>query len=318
MKTYIEKIQKKFKVNEANPIYTPQFSEKDVLNPDSKIIEYPFRELIGCLQWCATVQRPDVQQCTNVLARLVAKPTTRQMVNAGKKVLIYLMSTADEGITYNPKSESDFRKIYQGLLSGNSSTDAVLPDVNVFSDASFASCSVSFKSTSGQVLYYRGTPIMWKSSKQTVRAYSTQESEFIACSDQIVMSQSIGFMEFFRGSSGGEASDDKIYWVDNKSAIAIANQQEVRPKCRHFQLRYLRVRDEAKRLQFVPTHLQKQDPLTKAASKSQRQLLFHHTYNDSKIDEGEDNYDLEYDDDGTQFLCTNATCYISSFRGGEC
>ena len=115
-------------------------------------------------------------------------------------------------------------------------------------------------------------------------------------------------MDFFRPVK------EELIWVDNKSAIAIAKQTEVRAKCRHFQLRYHRVKDEARKLQFVPTHLQKADPLTKQTSKQQRQLLFHHTYNDQKVDETEEDYDLEHEDVGTQWF---VAC-IPSFRGGEC
>ena len=67
------------------------------------------------------------------------------MLNQGRKVLKYLLTTKDEGVTYSPDAEDAFVKIYQDLIAGNGQ----LPEFNLFSDASFASDTITFKSTSG-------------------------------------------------------------------------------------------------------------------------------------------------------------------------
>jgi hypothetical protein len=50
-----------------------------------------------------------------------------------------------------------------------------------YSDADFAGCEDSRKSTSGYVFTLAGGAISWKSSKQELTAASTMQAEFIAC-----------------------------------------------------------------------------------------------------------------------------------------
>ncbi|CAD7927226.1 unnamed protein product [Amoebophrya sp. A120] len=145
------------------------------------------------------------------------------------------------------------------------------------------------RSTSGSIMYFRGFPICWRSNRQTVRAYSTAEAEYIAASDTIVLSEQNDFTEFFKPlptvmvekQNGLSPSlDDAILWIDNQSAITTAKSTDNKPKSRHYALRYLRVRDAASQIMFCPTYLMKADGLTKLeCSVPQRRLLLHHIDN---------------------------------------
>jgi hypothetical protein len=299
MSTYIKKIAEKYGLTDCKPTHSPSSPEKQLLNTSATVVEFPFREIVGCLQWVSVVARPDITQPTNTLARLVSKPVTRPLVNAAKKVLKYLVTTPDEGLHYSKEREKEFCDIYAELIGSSG-----VPEFNLFSDASFGSCSVTFRSTSGSVLYYRGVPILWRSNRQSVRSYSTAEAEFIAASDSIIMSQGVGFRNFF-----AVVEEEKIF-LDSKSAIAIASASDVRSKCRHFALRFHRVREEARRLVFAPTNLQKADALTKQTTSAQRSLILHH--NPAPIMDELDDGDEE--EDVSLFWCVA----IPSFRGGEC
>ena len=117
MERYIRKAAERFGLTGAKPCYSPVFSEKNLLlDEDKPPIKFPFRELVGSLQWAATVCRPDVAQPVSVLARCSARVLTRAKVNAGKKVLRFLLATAGEGVTYSPASEQEFRKTCGELL----------------------------------------------------------------------------------------------------------------------------------------------------------------------------------------------------------
>ena len=138
-------------------------------------------------------------------------------------------------------------------------------------------------------MYYRGVPICWRSNRQTVRAYSTAESEYIAASDTLVLSEHNNFLEFFEPPPSSmcetvhgiaPSTADSILWVDNTSAICTAKSESTKPKSRHYALRYLRVRDNAKKIVFCPTALMKADGLTKLeCAVPQRRLLLHHVNN---------------------------------------
>ena len=91
-------------------------------------------------------------------------------------------------------------------------------------------------------------------------------------------------------------------WVDNTSAIQISKSDIVRPKSRHYALRYLRVKDECERIAFCPTDLMKADPLTKVKiDPRQRKLLFHHTYGAPKPTKDSDK--VNDDDEALTVLC---------------
>jgi hypothetical protein len=295
MERYVAKILKKFNMETAKAVESPSFDESSLVS-EKEVVTFPFRELVGCLQWAATVCRPDIQQPTSVLSRYGGKPVTKSRVTAAKKVLRYLKGTAREGLYYSPNAERSFNEIYGDLQKKGE--DEACPmnqsKFNLFSDASFASCSLTFKSTSGAILYYKSVPIVWRCSRQTVRAYSTSESEYIAASDALVLSQVVGFGNFFTPVEG-DGLEECPLWVDNQSAIQVAKNDEVKPRSRHYALRYLRVRDQARRIQFCPTNLMKADGLTKVGcSVEQRRLLLHHTYNpvaNSKADDDDDEED---------------------------
>ena len=50
-----------------------------------------------------------------------------------------------------------------------------------YSDADFAGCVDTKKSTLGYIFTLAGGAISWKSSKQSVTASSTMQAEYVAC-----------------------------------------------------------------------------------------------------------------------------------------
>ncbi|CAD7939189.1 unnamed protein product [Amoebophrya sp. A25] len=305
MNVYIEKTIQKYKITLGKPVWSPNFDESALLEEGLKLAAgFPLREIVGALLWISTTARPDICVPVATLARYVSKPVTERIAKACRKVLKYLATTKDQGLYYSPESEEEFNGIYKKLLPEGRE----LPYTNWFSDAGFANCIKSMRSTSGSIMYYRGFPICWKRNTQTVRAYSTAESEYIAASDTIVMSELHDFTDFFNplptqlvetrfGIS--PSLDDAILWIDNQSAISTAKSEDTKPKSRHYALRYLRVRDAAEKVVFCPTHLMKADGLTKlSCSSTQRRLLLHHIENPViSRNHDEDDSDSETEDD---------------------
>ena len=79
---------------------------------------------------------------------------------AAKKVMRYLQGTKDYMLMYRQTDNLD--------LVG-------------YSDADFASCVDSRKSTSGYIFIMAGGAVSWRSVKQTLIATSTVEAEFVSC-----------------------------------------------------------------------------------------------------------------------------------------
>ncbi len=99
MKTYIEKMIKRFKLTIGKPVHSPNFSEASFDTVAAVMAkDYPLREVVGALQWVTTAARPDAALPVNALARYVAKPCTRAIARACNKVMKYLRTTKAEGI----------------------------------------------------------------------------------------------------------------------------------------------------------------------------------------------------------------------------
>jgi hypothetical protein len=295
MTRYIVKFLKKFGFEHLKPATNPCFSESSVvqaaLNAEKdgrKSETYPVREILGCLNWIATTARPDLAMPVGALSRIASKPVTGELKSAVRKIARYLRSTLDDGVIYSPSNEKNFNEVYSKLLVENPNAPKTLPKVNLFSDASWASDFQTMKSMSGNVCYYRGTPVIWKSQRQSIRAASTYESEWVSCSDVITLHSHNKFLEYFEATP----RDDHLIWVDSMSALQVARGSADRPRSRHVALRWFNVREEAQRLCFCPTTLQRADPLTKVecSPEARRLILWANKEPDTKnrIDEDED------------------------------
>ena len=99
--------------------------------------------------------------------------------------------------------------------------------VHVFSDASFGTEFKSFKSITGIVVYLYGTPIAWKSKVQSVFTSCTTQSEWVALSDAIEFSNTIGGLHKFligQEEVGVEKIDDGPLHCDNRAAVLNARK----------------------------------------------------------------------------------------------
>ena len=117
---------------------------------------------------------------------------------------------------------------------------------------------MTLRSSSGSILYYRGCPIAWSSRRQTLRAVSTCEAEYIALYDTLKLVENQSYLEWF-----SENGVRPILFCDNQSAITVANSTLPTKKTKHFQLRYHHVKDHCENIAYVPTNVNKSDPLTK-------------------------------------------------------
>ena len=181
--------------------------------------------MIGSLQWISTITRPDVARNVNFLSRLLGKSVTMARVDAGKKIIKYLLTSRREGISYSPSDESAFLKDYSEDGGGKLMPTSVH---HLFNDASFASSIDNYYSNRGSVLYVHGTPIAWRSGRQTIRAVSTTEAGWIAAADGLTWVKLISCLEFFSSESNisVELPKDMLILCDNKSAVIVAKCEE--------------------------------------------------------------------------------------------
>jgi hypothetical protein len=119
---------------------------------------------------------------------------------------------------------------------------------------------ISLKSTSGSILYYRGVPVAWSSKRQSVRATSTCEAEYVAIHDTIKLCAAQGFLDWYIDTEGETVP---LVFTDNQSALVLSKSTVVTKKSKHISLRYHIVRDYSQNLCFTPSEQNKADPLSK-------------------------------------------------------
>ncbi|GKC14093.1 retrovirus-related pol polyprotein from transposon TNT 1-94 [Tanacetum coccineum] len=125
---YVLEIPKKYGMETCDPAGTPM-EIKDKLNLDQNgtpVDAMKYRSMIGALMYL-TSSRPDIIHATCLCARYQAKPTEKHLKEI-KRIFRYLRRTVNMGLWYT--KDSGFE------LTG-------------FSDADYAGCKDTFKSTSG-------------------------------------------------------------------------------------------------------------------------------------------------------------------------
>ena len=136
-----------------------------------------------------------------------------------------------------------------------------------FSDASYANCPTTRKSTSGLLIYLGNSPIFWKSRQQSLVTLSSCEAELVALTD---LALEIVHLRRLLAELGIPQVMPTTIYTDSQSAQALLlqapGQQGKRSK--HISVRYFKVREFITEgiisLKYIPTDSMLADGLTKA------------------------------------------------------
>nr|GEV81396.1 retrovirus-related Pol polyprotein from transposon TNT 1-94 [Tanacetum cinerariifolium] len=133
-----------------------------------------------------------------------------------------------------------------------------------FSDADYAGCKDTFKSTSSGAQFLCEKLVSWSSKKQDCTALSTAEAEYVslsACCAQVL------WMQTQLTDYGFHFNKIPIY-CDSKSAIAIYCNPVQHSRTKHIVVRYHFIKEHVEKrtieLYFVKTDYQLADIFTKA------------------------------------------------------
>ena len=242
----IDDILNRYGMKECNSSDTPMEVEKKLVEDDEQALsnQYPYRAIIGSLNYLSTITRPDISHTVNKLARKMERPTMKDWV-AAKRVLRYLKGSKGFKISYKKSKHS-------GLI--------------LFSDSDYAG-SEDKKSTSGFIALMNGSPISWYSRKQQTVALSTMEAEYVglasATQEGLYLVEVLKFI-------GHEASLKIL--VDNQSCLKFAkNDKGPRKYARHIAVKFYFVKDMIAKnilnLEYVESERNAADIFTKSLSK---------------------------------------------------
>jgi hypothetical protein len=145
--------------------------------------------------------------------------------------------------------------------------DGEAPNANVFSAYSDSDWSVTH-STTGWALMYGNAIIGYGSKRQQSIALSSTEAEITAASRAAL---EIMFVRGILRDLGVDVSEPTALFVDNRSAIALAQDRRSCHRSRHILRRFLKVREFVAeghiRVEYVNTQTNAADIFTKSLDK---------------------------------------------------
>ncbi|CAK9811714.1 Retrovirus-related Pol polyprotein from transposon TNT 1-94 [Anthophora quadrimaculata] len=235
-------------MDEAYPVSVPAepgllLSKKmNACETDERI---PYREAVGSLLFSARVCRPDIEYAVNYASQFL-NSFSQEHWQAVKRIIRYLIGTRDLGIIF-----------------GNSGSTEICR----FTDADYAGCLETRRSRSGFVFLLNGGPICWSSQRQPIVSLSTAEAEYIALTHGT--KEAIWLRQMLKEL--GISCDSIPIFVDNQSAIKIANNSEYHKRSKHIDVRFHFIRDVLNRkeieINYVQSKQQLADIFTKPLAK---------------------------------------------------
>ncbi|KAK9074370.1 hypothetical protein SSX86_006968 [Deinandra increscens subsp. villosa] len=249
---YARDILERAKMLDAKPMATP-LASNITFTTSGQPFEDPtlYRSLVGALQYL-TITRPDISYAVNQVSQFLQAPTIAHFQSV-KRILRYIKGTLDFGLTFSRSKSSN-------ILG--------------YSDADWARCIETRRSTYGYSIYLGGNLVSWSAKKQPTVARSSCESEYRAMAS--TAAEIVWVTHLLRELHALPPNRPTIL-CDNQSALFMSQNPVAHKRAKHIDLDYHFVRELVLSGQlytkFVPTKLQVADIFTKSLSKPQFELF---------------------------------------------
>ncbi|KAG4043721.1 hypothetical protein PC123_g20813 [Phytophthora cactorum] len=253
---YIEKILKRFQIDQCRAVATPQAlgelalsatSDQESVNDSS----LPYREIVGCLQYLVQCSRPELANAVRTLVKYLNKYTQANFTMA-KRVLRYLRGTVDYGIVWKKMESPDLHfTAYVDADLGNEKDDR--------------------RSITGFVLQLNRFTFAYKSRKQRIVTDDTCCAEFVAASECSTM---IMWTHNLCKELGLKRHRPTVLYQDNQAAIVVLTEIKGNYKTKSVDLKYHKVRDFHKCGEFDVRYCPSTDMLADIFTKPLGPTLF--------------------------------------------
>ena len=251
---YATKILEKFRMVDSKPVTTPVETSMKLQDGDtgSDADQSVYQSAVGSLLYLSNWTRPDITYAVSRAARYCADPKNEHWI-AVKRIIRYLKGTVDNGIEY---------------VKGRSG------DLTGYCDADWAGDVNDRKSTSGYVFNICGSPVSWRSKKQTCVALSTAEAEYVALTSA---AQEAVWLSSLLAEIGRREKAATIIYDDSQSALAMSKNPQFHGRAKHIDIKYHYVREQVDKgtiqLQYCSTEEMLADILTKGLNRKPHEKL---------------------------------------------
>ncbi|XP_021991742.1 uncharacterized mitochondrial protein AtMg00810-like [Helianthus annuus] len=240
---YAQEIIERAGMTSCNPVQTPVDTHSKLGLDSGTDFHDPtlYRSLAGALQYL-TFTRPDISYAVQQICIHMHAPKTDHW-NALKRIIRYIRGTTSFGLTLGPSK---------------------VPRLIVYSDADWAGCPDTRRSTSGFCVYYGDNLISWSSKRQATISRSSAEAEYRGVANVVA---EICWLCNLLLELQRPLTTATLVYCDNVSAIYLSSNPVQHQRTKHIELDIHFVREKVQqgqvRVLHVPSRYQIADIFTK-------------------------------------------------------
>ena len=240
---YAEDLLRRAGMSQCHPASTPVDTSPKVAADVGRPVDDPseYRSLAGGLQYL-TMTRPDLAYAVQQACLHMHDPRDSHLAII-KRILRYVRGTSTHGL----------------LLPISRSTEII-----AYSDADWAGCPDTRRSTSGYCVYLGDTLVSWSSKRQAIVSRSSAEAEYRAVANAVA---DCVWLRQLLHELGGSPPKATIVFCDNISAVYMSTNPVHHRRTKHIELDIHFVREKVAlgdfRIVHVPTAQQLADIMTK-------------------------------------------------------
>lgn len=230
---YAKQVLNRFNLSCITPTKTPMTTDTK-LRQEVNIKSTPefknrYQSMTGSLMWLANVSRPDLAFAINYCARFTSNPNQQHM-DVLTRLMAYIAGTMEKGMFYPRNGDID--------LVG-------------YSDADYAGCLDTRKSTSGYIFMLGGCPISWTSQRQKAMATATMDAEYMAASD--ACKEAVWIRRFINDLEVIPHIENVPLYIDNNAALKLTKNPALHKKAKHIEVRFHYIRERVMTVGDVKT-----------------------------------------------------------------
>ncbi|CAH9141036.1 unnamed protein product [Cuscuta epithymum] len=157
---YVSDLLTRFHLHTLKPVRTPLATRTKLSLTDGDLLADPseYRSMVGALKYL-TMTRPDITFAVHLVSQFMHAPRTPHLL-AVKRIFRYLQGSISHGLLLRPSTST--------------------PTIQAYSDADWAGCPDSSRSTSGFAIFLGPNLVSWKAKKQPTVSRSSTEAEYRA------------------------------------------------------------------------------------------------------------------------------------------
>ena len=264
--TYVESMLEDLRMDNCRIVQHPgtqeELSKESAPSTNQEIelmSKIPYRRAVGLLTYLSNTSRPDIAHAVNLVAQFSQNPGAIHW-RAVQLILRYLCGTANYAICFDGQTQHN-SNLHANISRSNSASSHTRIDslpLTVYADASWGNCKDTRRSTSGWLIRLGASWIDWSCHKQATPALSSCEAEYMALT--AATTGVMWTMKLLREMSAVQNGVDvaipqtvPLLHSDNKSAIALANNDSNHNRSKHIDIRHHFIRHEIvnKRISLV-------------------------------------------------------------------